>query len=129
MTDWTMLNWWRILPCIFSLGNRTILPFCFFMFFMRLRSCIYAPAADCLNTKHVTTTGAPVRCPDSKNHRVFACAGSIRTMNLGFGTLRRDGCRLQLPTHLVSAAAEVSAAVLGHRHVLPRRLACCPGAE
>ena len=53
-----------------------------FMFFMRLRSCIYAPAADCLNTKHVTTTGAPVRCPDSYAHRVFACAGSIRTMNV-----------------------------------------------
>ena len=81
MTDWMMLNWWSILPCIFPLGNRPILLSCFFMFFMRLRSCIYAPAADWLHTKHVTTTGAPVRCPDSYAHRVFACAGSIRTMN------------------------------------------------
>ncbi len=81
-----MLDWRE-----FSAYFRNQIKYTFLLFYVFHASpvvCIYAPAADCLHTKHVTTTGAPVRCPDS----YVRCPDSyIRTMNLSYTALPAPG--------------------------------------
>ena len=77
MTDWMMLDWRGMVECFlpynFSFRERNNSTR-FTVFFMRLRLCI---VADCLHTNHVTTTGAPARCPDSCALPRFLCLLSV----------------------------------------------------